>query len=237
MPMQASWHTTVSFLLATLMMGFGISASQSTPRPDKANGRRPPNAHAAMPFLAFSTYLGGSSDDMIRGIATDRHGNVYLTGYTASSEFPTTPGAYDRRFHGWYDIFVAKLNPNGQLVWSTLLGGRGFDLGLAVEVDKQGYVYIVGAAGPGAPVTPGAFQTSYNGYYAGRVYGDQNAYLAKLKPDGSGLVWASYFGATELIRDFAIDPSGDIYVLTNSQSVETGTWPSAWFDHAFQRTR
>src|SRR5215510_14631843 len=187
--------------------------------------------------LAYSTYLGGSRNDFIRGITTDSQGNIYRTGYTASSDFPTTPGAYDRKFHGWYDIFVVKLDPNGQLVWSTLLGGPGYDLALAIEVDRQGYVYIAGAAGPGAPVTPSAFQTNYNGYYTGKVYGNQNAYLAKLKPDGSGLVWASYFGATELIRDLAIDPNGDLYVLTNAQSVETGTWPSAWFAQAFQPTR
>ena len=235
--MQASWHITVGFLLATLMMGFGISASQSTPRPDKANGRRPPDAHAAMPSLAFSTYLGGSGDDTIRDVATDSQGNIYLTGSTASRNFPTTPRSYDRRFNGWIDIFVAKLDPSGQLVWSTLLGGPGYDYALAIEVDLQGYVYIGGTAGPGAPVTPGAFQTSYNGYYTGKAYGDQNAFVAKLKPDGSGLVWASYFGATDLIRDLAIDQRGDVYVLTNSQSVERGTWPASWFDHAFQRTR
>jgi len=235
--MRGSWHITLSFLMLILATGFAISASQPSSSAHKAGSATSAEEQKSTPSLAFSTYLGGSGDDMIRGIATDSHGNTYLTGYTASSEFPTTPGAYDRRFHGWYDIFVAKLDPKGQLVWSTLLGGRGFDLALAIEVDKQGYVYIAGAAGPGAPVTPGAFQTNYNGYYTGQVYGGQNAYLAKLKPDGSGLVWASYFGATELIRDLAIDQRGDVYVLTNSQSVETGTWPAVWFNHAFQRTR
>src|SRR5262245_53267038 len=110
-PMQGFWHITVGFLLATLLMGFGLSASQSTSKADKSNSTRPPKEQTTMPFLAFSTYLGGSGDDAIRGVATDSQGNIYLTGNTASRNFPTTQRSYDRRFNGWVDIFVAKLDP------------------------------------------------------------------------------------------------------------------------------
>ena len=70
--------------------------------------------------LAFSTYLGGPSGDTVRDIATDSQGNVYLTGGTASSKFPVTTGAYDTTFNGWHDVYVMKLDPTGNLIWSTV---------------------------------------------------------------------------------------------------------------------
>lgn len=186
--------------------------------------------------VAFSSYLGGSNQEQVRDIVTDAQGNIYVTGGGGSANFPTTAGAFDTTPNGNFDVFVTKYTPGGQVIWSTVLGGSEYDRAYALEVDASGYVYIAGRAGRGLPTTAGAFQPNYNGHYTGTAYGNQNAFVAKLKPDGSGLVFASYFGSYELIRDLAIDASGDIYVAGSRRSTETGTTPpAAWFANAFQK--
>ena len=198
--------------------------------------------------LNFSTYFGGSNWEHTRDIFADNQGNVYVVGGTASSDFPTTPGAYDRTFNtsgtnigpaGYCDAFVAQFHPNGSLNWSTYLGGGNYDRAYAVEVDDQGYVYVAGRAGPGFPVTPGAFQTTFKGTTpGGGFYGSQNAFVAKLSPDGANLIWASYVGIGELSRDMDIDDSGNIYLpLVYNALGGEGTLPSTWFTNAYQKTR
>ncbi len=198
--------------------------------------------------LNFSTYFGGSAFEHTRDIFADSQGNVYVVGGTASSDFPTTPGAYDRTFNasggsigpaGYCDAFVAQFHPNGSLNWSTYLGGGNYDRAYAVEVDDQGYVYVAGRAGPGFPVTSGAFQTTFKGTTpGGGFYGSQNAFVAKLSPDGANLIWASYVGIGELSRDMDIDDSGNIYLpLVYNALGGEGPLPSTWFTNAYQKTR
>src|SRR5205823_5639947 len=108
--------------------------------------------------LVYCTYLGGSGDEAFAGIAVDGFGNAYVTGGTASTNFPTTLGAYQRVLGGPSDAFVTKLNAAGTaLVYSTYLGGGG-DFGLGIAVDAAGNAYVVGDTGPNFPTTPGAFQ-------------------------------------------------------------------------------
>jgi len=87
--------------------------------------------------LAWSTYLGGaSSSEEARDVCVDRDGNVIVVGGTASTDFPTTPGAYDRMYNaGSSDVFVAKFHPSGQLLWATYLGGPNHERAYAVEVE------------------------------------------------------------------------------------------------------
>jgi hypothetical protein len=186
--------------------------------------------------LHFSTYIGGSNMDQMRDIDVDKYGNIYITGGTESINFPVTPGAYDTTHNGWFDVFVMKFDPDGSLIWSTFVGGPNYDRAYAIKVDNQGYTYVTGRGGPGFPVTPGAFQTQFKGYYNG-IYGDQNAFVFKLEPDGSNLIWASYFGVSTLIRDCDIDDNGDIYVTSGyvpGQSPDTLL--PAWVVNAFQKS-
>jgi hypothetical protein len=195
----------------------------------------PPPPPAGQYDLTFSTFLGGSQQEQARDITTDAQGNIYVTGGGQSPNFPTTAGAFDTTPNGSFDVFVTKYSPTGQLIWSTVLGGSQYDRAYALEVDAAGYVYVAGRAGPGLPTTAGAFQPAYNGFYTGAAYGNQNAFIAKLKPDGSGLVFATYFGSYELIRDLAIDADGDIYVAGSHKPIETGTAPPAtWFAGRYQ---
>jgi len=183
----------------------------------------------------FSTYIGGSNMDQLRDIAVDDYGYIYITGGTESPNFPVTSGAYDTTHNGWFDVFVMKFNPDGGLIWSTFVGGSNYDRAYAIKVDTAGYVYVTGRAGPGFPVTAGVFQTQFMGYYNG-IYGDQNAFVFKLLPDGSDLVWSSYFGVSTLIRDFDIDLNGDLYVTSGyvpGQSPDS--LQPAWVANAFQQ--
>src|SRR5205085_4421652 len=100
--------------------------------------------------LVYSTFLGGANTDGAGSIAIDGSGNAYLTGYTASPDFPTTPGAFDTTYNNDGDAFVAKLNAAGAaLAYSTYLGGTGtngtgYDAGLGIAIDAAGSAYVTG---------------------------------------------------------------------------------------------
>lgn len=191
--------------------------------------------------IEFSTFLGGSDWEHGRDICVDYDGNIYIVGGTQSADFPTTDGAFQRKHDvsgkrvgsgGHCDAFVSKFSADGKLLWSTLLGGPNYDRAYAVEVDRSGNVYVSGRGGPGFPVTDGAFQTEFRGTDNG-IYGMQNAFLAKLKPDGSSLQWAAYVGVGQLCRDLSIDDEGDVYVALHY----TGKGPlppQEWFVNAVQ---
>jgi hypothetical protein len=184
--------------------------------------------------LVFSTYLGGVQQDQVRDLTVDAAGNTYITGGTESPTFPTTAGAYDPTPNGNYDVFVTKIDPQGRLVWSTLVGGPNYDRAYAIELDALGYIYIAGRAGGGFPVTNGAFQTAFQGGPSG-LYGPQDGFVCKLSPDGGSLIFCSYFGGPDdrIIRDLALDAQGNIYV---GASLEFGTLPAPWFANSYHST-
>ncbi|MYL22056.1 hypothetical protein GLW04_19460, partial [Halobacillus litoralis] len=160
------------------------------------------------PGLVYSTYLGGTSSEQGFGIAVDEMGNAYVTGETRSVDFPTTPGAFDTTYNGNNDVFVTKLNADGStLVYSTYLGGTGFDRGLGIAVDEMGNAYVTGlTVSADFPTTPGAFDTTYNGNFDG--------FVTKLNADGSTLVYSTYLGGTGFDQGsgIAVDEMGNAYV-------------------------
>jgi len=172
--------------------------------------------------LIYSTYLGGSGQDAGYGIAVDNLGNAYVTGYTSSSNFPVTSGAFQTTCCG---AFVTKLNPTGTaLVYSTYLD-NGWGRGIAV--DATGNAYVTGNAGGGFPVTPGAFQTVCGGTCE---YG--NAFVTKLNPTGSVLVYSTYLGGSGVYGDLgtgiAVDNSGNAYVTGQTSSTNFPVTPDAF---------
>lgn len=175
--------------------------------------------------LSVSTYLGGSAFEQARDVAVDHDGNIYVAGGTQSPNFPTTPGAYDRTFAsgggslgsaGPMDVFISKLSPTGEMIWSTYLGGPNYDRAYGIEVDAQGYVYVGGRAGEQFPTTSGTVQPVFAGDSSALgAYGKQDGFVAKLSPDGSQLIWATYFGegTRGFLRDIDIDDSGYVYAM------------------------
>ncbi len=161
--------------------------------------------------LEYSTHFGDRGID-VRGIDVDRDGNAVVGGRACcTGVIPTTPGAFQGAGRGWDDAFAAKLNADGTgLIWGTMLGGPAFDWGDDLALGRDGSVYLVGdsnAPPSGFPVTPGAFDVTHNG-------GNHDGFVARLTPDGSGLVYASFLGSTVLddVSSVAVDRAGNAYV-------------------------
>jgi uncharacterized protein (TIGR03437 family) len=183
--------------------------------------------------LIYMTYLGGSQIDYATGIAVDAAGNAYVTGMAASFDFPVSTSAYQKTFAGSGgnvcqragDAFVSKLNPSGsQLLYSTYLGGRRDDIAVAVAIDSAGNAYIAGSTlSTDFPTTPGAYQSMFRGFggQTGKpICNDQpwfnsgDAFVAKLNPTGSQLVFSTYVGGSldDTALAVAVDSSQNVYV-------------------------
>jgi hypothetical protein len=181
--------------------------------------------------LVYSSYLGGSDpDETAQAIAVDGQGSAYVTGSTDSRDFPTTPGAIDQT-GGPVDVFVTKLNPSGSaLVYSTFMGAFNFEGGNDVAVDGAGSAYVVGGTNSADfPTTPGAFDTSFNGTST-----RNDAFLSRLNPDGSALVYSTFLGGNEDDYAFgvAIDGQGDAFVAGQTNSGDFPITPGS-FDSDF----
>lgn len=179
----------------------------------------PPPALVPTASVRFAAYLGGSEPGQARDVCLDLAGNIYVTGGTASRDFPRTQGP---EHQGSRDVFVAKLDPDGVLLWSRLLGGSRYDRAYAIELDGDGNVLVGGRAGPGYPTTAGVVQAKFGGdRKPGRHYGPQDGFVTKLSADGRRVLWSTYFGgdSPDLLRDIAVDSSGNVYLaLCNNQS-------------------
>jgi hypothetical protein len=177
------------------------------------------------PTLTYSTYLGGSNADRAHAIAADATGNVYVTGFSYGS-FPTTPGAYQTTGGINGTIFVSKLKPTGSaLVYSTYLGGAGgSDSVGGIAVDASGNAYLTGSTRGGFPTTPGAHRTTFGG----GIY-SWDAFVTKLNPTGTALVYSTYLGATISATGagIAVDTGGNAY-LTGATSGGLPTTPGAY---------
>ncbi len=222
-------------------------AFQTNPRRGFASPADPGNCfvvklNAAGNRMLYGTYLGGSRLDGCLAVAIDAAGNAYVTGGTESTDFPSTENAFQRVFRlGSKDLdldaFVAKLNPDGSgLVYSTFLGGSGNDGGLAIAVDASGNAYVTGYTTSylGFPVTGGAFQTVHGGSggAAAKIpIGD--AFVIKLNPAGTGLVYGTLLGGNrdDLAFAIAVDKQGSAYVTGSTLSPNFPTT-----DGAYQRT-
>jgi len=177
--------------------------------------------------LLYATFLGGGDGDWGGGIAVDSSGAAYVTGWTLSSNFPTTPGAFDRTYHGYGDAFVVKLNPSGSglqdLAYATFLGGGDRDWGLGIAVDSSGAAYVTGwTKSSNFPTTQGAYDPTYNGYY--------DAFVVKLNPYGTALAYGTFLGGSDddWGNGIAVDSSGAAYVTGLTKSSDFPTTPGVF---------
>src|ERR1022692_1419392 len=180
-------------------------------------------------ILTYSTYLGGSSNDVVHAIAVDSRGNVYLAGETVSPDFPVTAGALQIKhagmpgndcsiFTGCYlsDAFVTKLDPSGQIVYSTYLGGSSADVAYGIAVDANGNAYVSGTtSSSNFPATAGALHTTRSN--------STHAFVAKLNASGSVLIYSTLVGGSGAENNVAgvrIDAAGDAYVAGTTTSLD-----------------
>jgi hypothetical protein len=160
--------------------------------------------------LLFSSYFGGSASDGISKVGMDPLGALYVAGGTRSTDFPVTAGAFQTKLastcHGKncnVDVFVAKINvETRKIVYSTYIGGKGYEVTNGFAVDRLGNAYVTGLTDSGNfPAVNAALR---------RKPGD-NAYITKLNASGSGLVYSTYWGSG-VGEDIAVDYYGNAYV-------------------------
>lgn len=162
----------------------------------------------------FSTYLGGGGTDEGDGIAVDDQGNIYVTGTTASLNFPLK-NPIQTSTGGSSDAFVAKLNASGTaLVYSTYLGGNANDFGAAIAVDSSRNAYVVGTTFSANFPTAAAFQAAKGA--------QQDAFVAKLNASGNALVYSTFLGGNNVDQGsgIAVDAAGNAYLTGYTESTD-----------------
>jgi hypothetical protein len=166
--------------------------------------------------LIYATYLGGSDADYPYGIAVDSFGNAYISGTTASSDFPISMNAYRSKYHGNYDAFVSKINPTGSiLLYSLIISGSNYDYGRGIVLDKFFNAYVTGSTGSyNFPVTSGAYQSTIKGL--------GNAFVSKINPTGSNLLYSTFIGGSDYDYSYgiALDSINNVYIAGSTSSLD-----------------
>ena len=183
--------------------------------------------------VLYSTFIGGHTTTAAPSgrPAVDAAGNLYVAGIVtfasycqipSCADFPVTPGAFQTVFRGSSNShFVVKLDPTGsRLVYSSYLGGSGFEKGPSVAVDTSGSAYVTGTTSSADfPTTPGAFQPHLGAPFA------TNAFITKINPRGSALVYSSYLGGSseDIAAQVAVGSDGTAFVVGTTLSTDFPT--------------
>lgn len=219
--------------IATDDLGRIYLAGQMLPIPPPPPAPQSAPFHAVEAFLArftpdgsdvdYLTIILGDVEDWGRAVAVNEQYEAFFTGETDSTNYPTTPGAYDTTLDGSFDIFLTKFDADGEIVYSTLLGKSQWDSAYAVEVDATGHAYIAGDTwSPDFPTTADAFDAEHSG--------PRDAYVAKFSPDGSELVYSTFLGGDniERVEAMALPEADVVYLAGWTTSVNFPTTPNAY---------
>ena len=163
--------------------------------------------------LLYATYLGGMENDTAAGVALDPSGNIYVAGQTQSGNFPTLNPLQSIASEN--NAFVVKMNPSGQVLYSTYLGGTGLNYGTAIAADAAGNAYVTGFTdAPDFPGTASAYQPGNRGSY--------DAFVATLNSTGTSVVSATYLGGSgsDIAYGIALDGSGNVYIAGSTYSID-----------------
>lgn len=176
--------------------------------------------------LRYSTLLGGTKREAAHAIAVDKAGNVYVTGFTDSSKFPTSPEAYTKQRHGEYAAFLTTFDSTlTTLRHSTYLGGSGREQASALTIDGADNIYVTGwTTSNDFPTTTHAFSETHNG---------QAAFVSVLDPALSTLRYSTFLGGSggtggDHVHAIALDSVGNVYVTGGTWSDEFPTTPGAY---------
>jgi len=169
--------------------------------------------------LVYSTYLGGSGHDQNYGLAVDSSGNVYIGGETISTDYPTVSPLQGSHGGGSYDAFITKIDASGSsLVYSTYLGGGGFDVVLEIVLDISDNAYITGRTNSANFPTVYPIQGSFGG-------GADDAFITKIDASGSSLIYSTYLGGSgdDWGSRLALDISDNLYISGGTSSTDFQT--------------
>ena len=180
--------------------------------------------------LLFSTFIGGDDDDFPYGISLDSENNIYVSGWTFSSNFPTTPGCFDETYNENGDAFVFKLDQNGtNLNYSTFIGGNSTDSDSRIVLDADNNAYVAGITNSSDfPTTENSYNQSYSG---GIKYGD--VFVLKLNPNGTELVYSTYVGGSDdewWGGSLTIDSLNNTYITGSTASEDFPTTSGCYDD-------
>ena len=167
----------------------------------------------------FSTYFGGNQFDEIKSVCVDVNKNSYVIGNTYSNDLPVTLGLINDTASGNYDVFLAKFDSCGALIWSTYFGGIGYESAEKMEITHDGNIVFCGyTTSVTTPTTLGCFQPNNNGGY--------DCYLTKITPNGL-IVWSTFFGKSggDFAFDLKIDAVDNIIIGGTSTSTNLYTTP------------
>ena len=168
--------------------------------------------------LVYSTYLGGSSVDVARGISVDALGNAYLTGYTSSTDFPTANPLQGVFGGGGSDAFVSKFNVTGSVLdYSTFIGGSGSDFGFSLYVDASNNAYLTG----------GTYSTDFptENPIQSNLTGNSDVYVSKINAEGSAFLFSTFIGGNnnDWSHDIAVDNESNAYITGSTSSSDFPT--------------
>jgi hypothetical protein len=173
------------------------------------------------PTVRFTRFLGGSDSDQVNGVTYDPTGNSYVAGVTYSNNFPVVGGIQGDQ--SGEDAFVTKLGPTGNILFSTYLGGDGYDIANGIAVDESG-VYVTGSTG--------SDDFPLNQQYDGQLNGEDDAFLTKLSLLGNDLVYSTYLGGSggEAGYGIAVDANQSAYVAGLTNSNDFPIFPTGAFE-------
>jgi hypothetical protein len=166
----------------------------------------------AVSQILFSSFIGGSQDDAPFGLSVDSNNNIYISGETSSLDFPVVQPLLGKFGGGRADAFVTKISPDGTIIYSTYLGGIGNDHSFDVTSDSDGNAYVVG-------YTTAALPNIVRALY-GAINDPEQAFLAKLSPDGSTLLSFAYIGGLGIDEAIRV-------VLDSNQNIIISGYTSA----------
>lgn len=172
--------------------------------------------------LLWSTYYGGSGSDLAWGVACDGADNIFMSGTTESTDSIATTGSYQSTYGGNGDVFLAKFNSAGVLIWATYFGGSGGENTRYLACDGSGNAYISGSTTSlDSIATAGAYQVSFGG-------GIADAFLAKFN-SGGALQWATYYGGSGLEEAYGVAcfDTGSVYITGYTKSTSSIATPGA----------
>ncbi len=184
--------------------------------------------------LIFSTFVGGDNDDVPSKVTQDVYGDIFLVGYSLSTNFPVRGPVFQKTFHGGSitgDAVVVEVESAGfYLEWSSYLGGSGDDQAFGLAVDTPGNVYVSGhTTSTDFPVTAGAYQTTCPVDASG---GCSSAFVTKVNPTGTALVYSTYLGGSnglgETSYDIGLDANDDVYLTGITGSPNFPATPGAF---------
>ncbi|MGL5194365.1 MAG: SBBP repeat-containing protein, partial [Chroococcales cyanobacterium] len=157
-------------------------------------------------FIEYGTYFGGARSDSVNAITLDSGGNFYVTGQTFSENFPMVGAVQNTIGGNGSDVFVAKFDPIGGLLYSTFLGGFGNDVGQAIAVDADLNMYVTGQTSADNFPLASEFQRRYRG--------GGDAFVTKISSDGSELIFSTYLGGrdSDIGNAIAVDAAGHVYI-------------------------